>query len=99
MSTTPPSTDLQTQISALSTRLSAIDGQGLPNPSTCFVTTATKKIGGLKEDLSQSVMSLEGLLTTVNTSIMSLWSALATALGITPPPTTAPPTVVPPSGS
>jgi hypothetical protein len=44
-------------------------------------------------------MSLEGLLTTVNTSIMSLWSALATALGITPPPTTAPPTVVPPSGS
>ena len=92
------SPDLQTQVSALAARLAALDGQGLPTPSTSFVATTNAKIKGVQLDLTQSVMSLEGLLSSVNTSIAGLWAALSTALGITPPPTPIPPTVIPPAG-
>jgi hypothetical protein len=92
------SPDLQSQVTALSARLAVLDGQGLPNPSTAFVATTNAKIKGVQLDLTQSVMSLEGLLTSINISIAGLWAALSTALGITPPPTSAPPTVVPPAG-
>ena len=96
MSAPPP--DLQTQVSALAARLAALDGQGLPNPNTAFVAQTNAKIKGVQLDLTQSVMTLEGLLATVNVGINALWSALSTALGITPPPASGPPTVVPPAG-
>jgi hypothetical protein len=92
------SPDLQTQVSALAARLAALDGQGLPNPSTAFVATTNAKINGLQTDLTGSVLSLEGLLTSAGVSIAGLWAALSTALGITPPPTSTPPTMIPPAG-
>lgn len=92
------SPDLQTQITALAARVAALDGQGLPNANASFVATTNAKITGVQTDLTQSVLSLEGLLTTLTTTVNSLWTALATALGITPPPASGPPTIVPPAG-
>lgn len=96
MSQTP---DLQTQINALSTRLSALDGQGLMSPATGFTQQTNAAIAGLKTDLTQSVLSLEGLLQGLSTKISSLWTAVTTALGIVPQPSGTPGTTVPPAGN
>lgn len=96
MSTSP---DFQTQINELAVRLAALDGQGLHNPSTSFVSQTNAKLNGLKTDLQQSVLTLDGLLTKLINSVNNLWTSVETALGITAQPPSSPTSVVPPSGN
>lgn len=91
--------DLQSQITQLAVRLAALDGQGMPDTSTSFVAKTNAEIAGLKTDLQQSVLTLDGLLTTLTNTVNNLWAALSTSLGITPPATPTTGSVIPPSGS
>jgi hypothetical protein len=92
------SLDLQTQINLLAARVSVIDGEGLKAPAQGYTVQNNAAIAGIKEDLTQSVLSLEGLLQKINASVAGLWVALSTYLGLTPPPTPST-TVIPPAGS
>jgi hypothetical protein len=96
MSQTP---DLQTQLNNLAVRVSMLDGQGLIAPAVGFTTQTNARINGLKVDLTQSVLTLEGLLAKVTASVTSLWTALSTYLGFSPPGADVSQTVIPPSGS
>jgi hypothetical protein len=90
--------DLQTQINALAARLAVLDGQGLQTPAVSFVTQTNAAIAGIQEDQRQSTLTLEGMLATLTSKVNSLWTSIATYLGIPQQPGGTPVTVVPPPG-
>jgi hypothetical protein len=70
--TDPNLTDLQNQISTLLLRTTAVDGQGMKDPSQSQLGTIIKAVNALQSDLNQLTLQLESLLKqlqqTVNTN-------------------------------
>jgi hypothetical protein len=88
---------VQTQINTLAARMAVIDGQGLTNPATSFITITDASIAGLKTDLRQAVLSLETSINQMMTALNSLTQMIQTYMGV--PPGTPPVNyTVPPAG-
>jgi len=60
--TDPNLTDLQNQISTLLLRTTAVDGQGMKDPSQSQLGTIIKAVNALQSDLNQLTLQLESLL-------------------------------------
>jgi hypothetical protein len=63
-------------LSALTTRVNAIDGQNLTDPNLGTITVLSKKINGIQSTLNQSILKMEQLYTDLKTTVTSyinLW--------------------------
>lgn len=77
-----PTTDqLQTEIVALTTRLNALDGQGLTDPSLAVVTVLAAKIAGVQTTMNQAVLLMESLLQDLTKVVDNLQKTIQVHLG------------------
>lgn len=78
----PSLSDLQAQLTALTSRVNSIDGQNLVNPSEGLLSQLQAKYEGLKSDLRQSVTLLEQILNSYKKIVAENVTLLKQHLGI-----------------
>lgn len=74
--------DLQAQITALTGRVNAIDGQNLDDPTEGVLNQLSRKYEGLKTDLRQAVIKLEQILITYKKTVLDYAALVRQHLGI-----------------
>jgi uncharacterized protein involved in exopolysaccharide biosynthesis len=74
--------DLQAQITTLTGRVNAIDGQNLADPTLGVLNQLSRKYEGLKTDLRQAVIKLEQLLIGYRKTVTDYAAIVRQHLGI-----------------
>jgi hypothetical protein len=92
----PTLPDFQTQINALVVRLNLLDGTGLLPPAQGFTAQTNASLAGMKSDITQAVLSLEGSVNALTATVQVYVSQLEVLLGLAGV-TYTPPTMVPPT--
>jgi len=60
---------LSSMMDALTLRVTALDGQGMKDPTQCQVAAIIKAINGVQSDLNQLTLQLESLLKQLQSSV------------------------------
>jgi hypothetical protein len=63
----------------VNSRVAAIDGCGLPDPTKSALNQVSRKIDGLRTTVNQVTLTLEGLLTKLQSQVSQLAAAVKTA--------------------